>query len=68
MIVPSVIAAYNNIGEKSNHTLEPLLATPVGQWQLLAGKMLSALLITWLSGSLFIVELQSLPMEMSSLT
>jgi ABC-2 type transport system permease protein len=61
MIVPSVIAAYSIIGEKSNHTLEPLLATPVRRWQLLAGKMLSALLpavlVTWISGGLFIAEL-----------
>jgi ABC-2 type transport system permease protein len=56
-----VIAAYSIIGEKSNHTLEPLLATPVRRWQLLAGKMLSALLpavlVTWISGGLFIAEL-----------
>ncbi len=61
MIVPSVIAAYSIIGEKNNHSLEPLLATPVRRWQLLAGKILSALLpavlITWISGGLFIVEL-----------
>jgi ABC-2 type transport system permease protein len=61
MIVPSVIAAYSIIGEKSNHTLEPLLATPVRTGQLLAGKMLSALLpavlVTWISGGLFIAEL-----------
>ncbi len=61
MIVPSVIAAYSIIGEKTNHTLEPLLATPVRRWQLLAGKMLSALLpavlVTWISGGIFIAEL-----------
>ena len=61
MIVPSTIAAYSIIGEKNNHTLEPLLATPVRRWQLLAGKMLSALLpavlVTWISGGLFIAEL-----------
>ena len=61
MIVPSTIAAYSIIGEKSSHTLEPLLATPVRRWQLLAGKMLAALLpavlVTWVSGGLFIAEL-----------
>ncbi len=61
MLVPSVIAAYSIIGEKSNHTLEPLLATPVRRWQLLAGKFLAALLpavlLTWVSGGLFITEL-----------
>jgi ABC-2 type transport system permease protein len=61
MIVPSTIAAYSIIGEKTNHTLEPLLATPVRRWQLLAGKMLAALvpavLVTWVSGGLFIAEL-----------
>lgn len=61
MIVPSTIAAYSIIGEKNHHTLEPLLATPVRRWQLLAGKILAALLpavlLTWASGALFIVEL-----------
>ena len=61
MIVPSTIAAYSIIGEKNSHTLEPLLATPVRRWQLLAGKMLAALLpavlVTWVSGGLFIAEL-----------
>lgn len=60
-IVPGVIAAYSIIGEKNARTLEPLLATPVRRWQLLAGKMLAALLpavlLTWVSGGLFIAEL-----------
>ncbi len=61
MIVPSSIAAYSIIGEKTSRTLEPLLAAPVRRWQLLAGKMLAALLpamlVTWVSGGLFIAEL-----------
>ncbi|HLV98747.1 MAG TPA: ABC transporter permease subunit [Ktedonobacterales bacterium] len=61
MIVPSTIAAYSIIGEKTSRTLEPLLAAPVRRWQLLAGKMLAALLpavlVTWGSGGLFIAEL-----------
>jgi len=61
MIVPSTIAAYSIIGEKNSRTLEPLLATTVRRWQLLAGKMLAALvpavLVTWVSGGLFIAEL-----------
>lgn len=61
MIVPSSIAAYSIIGEKTNRTLEPLLATPVRRWQLLTGKILSAalpaVLVTWASGGVFIAEL-----------
>ncbi len=61
MIVPSIIAAYSIIGEKNNRTLEPVLATPVRRWQLLAGKILAALLpaviVTWMSGGMFIAEL-----------
>jgi len=33
VIIPSVIAAYSIVGEKSNRTLEPLLATPVKTWE-----------------------------------
>ena len=44
MIVPGIIAAYSIIGEKNTRTLEPVLATPVRRWQLLTGKILSALL------------------------
>jgi ABC-2 type transport system permease protein len=58
MILPSIIAAYSIVGEKTNHTLEPLLATPVKTWELLAGKMLASLipsmLLTWLAGAVFI--------------
>lgn len=58
MIVPSVIASYSIVGEKTRRTLEPLLATPVRTWELLLAKCLTALIpalvITWLSGLIFI--------------
>ncbi len=59
IILPSVIAAYSIVGEKTSHTLEPLLATPVHVWELLIGKSLIALLpsliATWLCGMIFII-------------
>ncbi len=59
IILPSVIAAYSIVGEKTSHTLEPLLATPVHVWELLVGKSLIALLpsliATWLCGAVFII-------------
>jgi ABC-2 type transport system permease protein len=43
---------------KTNCTLEPLLATPIKTWELLAGKMLASLIpsmmLTWLAGAIFI--------------
>jgi ABC-2 type transport system permease protein len=58
MILPSIIAAYSIVGEKTNRTLEPLLATPVETWELLTGKILAALIptvaISWLFGAIFI--------------
>ena len=57
MILPSIIASYSIVGEKANHTLEPLLATPIKTWELLAGKILAALLptllLTWIAGAIF---------------
>jgi ABC-2 type transport system permease protein len=62
MILPSIIAAYSIIGEKVNRTLEPLLATPVKTWELLAGKMLASLIptmaLTWLAGAIFITGIR----------
>jgi ABC-2 type transport system permease protein len=57
MLLPSIIASYSIVGEKANRTLEPLLATPIKTWELLAGKILAALLpsmlLTWLAGAIF---------------
>ncbi len=52
-IIPTVIASYSFVGEKLNRSLEPLLATPTTDEELLAGKSLSiflpTMLVTWLS-------------------
>jgi len=41
-IIPITIASYSIVGEKTTHTLEPLLATPITTTQLLAGKAVAA--------------------------
>jgi ABC-2 type transport system permease protein len=57
-ILPSIIASYSIVGEKTERTLEPLLATPVRTWELLLAKMLAALIpglvATWLAGIVFV--------------
>jgi ABC-2 type transport system permease protein len=61
LFIPAMIAAYSIVGEKNSRTLEPLLATPLETWQLLMAKSLSAIipaiLATWISAGLFVVEL-----------
>lgn len=51
--IPTVTASYSFVGEKVNKSLEPLLATPVTDLELLAGKAGSIFVIsmgaTWLS-------------------
>ena len=44
LIIPINIAAYSVVGEKRNHSLEPLLATPISTWELLIGKTLAAVI------------------------
>jgi ABC-2 type transport system permease protein len=52
-IIPTVIASYSFVGEKLNKSLEPLLATPTTDTELLAGKTLAifipSVLVTWIS-------------------
>ena len=61
VIIPVTIAAYSIVGEKSTHSLEPLLATPITTQELLAGKSLAAALpaifIGWGSFALFVISL-----------
>lgn len=48
-IIPVTIASYSIVGEKTAHTLEPLLATPISTSQLLAGKALAAVIPAFLA-------------------
>lgn len=44
LAIPSTIAAYSIVGEKTTRSLEPLLATPISTVELLLGKSLSAII------------------------
>jgi ABC-2 type transport system permease protein len=58
-VLPTIIASYTLVGEKVNKSLEPLLATPTTDFELLGGKSLSIFLPTmmaaWLSFIPFVV-------------
>lgn len=49
LIIPVNIAAYSIVGEKNQHSLEPLLATPITTAELLIGKNLAAVIPAVLS-------------------
>jgi ABC-2 type transport system permease protein len=61
VIIPVTIAAYSIVGEKTTHSLEPLLATPISTFELLVGKSLAASLpaifVGWVSFGLFVAAL-----------
>jgi ABC-2 type transport system permease protein len=42
--IPVTISAYSIVGEKTTHSLEPLLATPISTMELLVGKCLAAVI------------------------
>jgi len=44
LIIPTTIAAYSVVGEKTTRSLEPLLATPTSTTELLAGKCFAAVI------------------------
>ena len=56
-VLPSTIAAYSIVGEKVEKTLEPLLATPTTDGDILLGKSIAAfippILTTWIGASIF---------------
>ncbi len=66
-IIPTVIASYSFVGEKLNKSLEPLLATPTTDTELLMGKTLAifipSVLVTWISllPAVIIVDLVTYP-------
>ena len=55
--LPSTIAAYSIVGEKVEKTLEPLLATPTTDGEILLGKGIASfippILSTWIGASIF---------------
>jgi ABC-2 type transport system permease protein len=59
LAIPVTIASYSIVGEKTTRTLEPVLATPITTFELLAGKALAAaipaVLATWLAFTVFAV-------------
>ena len=63
-MLPVYIASYTIIGEKQSNTLEPLLATPISTWELLAAKtiaaMLPAVVVTWISFALLLLGLKGI--------
>ncbi len=58
LILPVTIAAYSVVGEKTTHSLEPILATPITTTELLIGKNLAAAipatLGTWFSFLIYV--------------
>jgi ABC-2 type transport system permease protein len=58
LMIPSILASYSIVGEKTGRTLEPLLATPLRTWELLLAKSLAVLIpavvLTWIAGGIFI--------------
>lgn len=44
LAIPATISAYSIVGEKTTHSLEPLLATPISTAELLVGKSLAAVI------------------------
>jgi len=59
IVIPGTIASYSIVGEKTTHTLEPLLAAPISALELLAGKgfaaAIPAILATWGSYAVFAI-------------
>lgn len=59
LIIPTNIAAYSVVGEKTTRSLEPLLATPITTIELLAGKNLASVIpavaATWLGFGIYII-------------
>lgn len=60
VMIPVTLAVYSIVGEKEQGTLEPLLATPLTDWEIFAGKALVAVIpsigLTWGVFSLFLIS------------
>jgi ABC-type Na+ efflux pump permease subunit len=59
-VIPTAIASYSLVGEKIQKSLEPMLATPMSDGDILLGKILAALLVpvaAIYTGSIFFMGL-----------
>ena len=58
-IIPTAVASYSVMGEKVEKTLEPLMATPLTDGEIILGKILSAfipcILATYLGAIIFMI-------------
>ncbi len=63
-IIPLAIAVYSIVGEKEQSSLEPLLATPISDLELVLGKALAsvipALVLNWASFGIFLAAASAL--------
>ncbi|MGA2198633.1 MAG: ABC transporter permease [Nitrososphaerales archaeon] len=63
-LIPTVLTSYSFLGEKLEKSLEPLLATPATDGELLLGKSLAALLpsigVSYLGAAIFMVFVDEL--------
>ena len=61
LLISGIITSDSFAGERERNTLETLLVTPIKDWELLLGKILTpfvpALLVTWLSFAMLIMGL-----------
>lgn len=59
-VLPTAIAAYSLVGEKIERSLEPLLATPASELEILLGKTIAALvpavLSLWVGAAVFVLN------------
>lgn len=59
--IPVTIAAYSIVGEKTNRSLEPLLATPITTAELIVAKIVAAAVpalgATWLGFTIYVIAL-----------
>lgn len=64
VVIPLSIAAYSIVGEKEQGTLEPLLATPIRDWELFLGKALGpvipGLALSWGAFGLFLLAARTM--------
>ena len=69
-ILPSIIASYSFVGEKIEKSLEPLLATPTTDGELLLGKSLAAfipcMVVTYIGAAISAIIIDVLVINFSS--